>query len=183
MKGSHVMVIEQVCNVLEEIISLVWKFERGIRAFEQQTRDLDVEIKQMKELKASYGVTTPQELHLLNFVDFSRNMIDEVDIDTLTIKQYLMLNQGNQVPGMVKTEFRGMMEKDIENMTIAEYMEYEVDMKSRVLGYTHHSDNSMINAYYDLPSLLPCFKPVQPHTKDMYEPFEEDTDYISETSE
>ncbi|GJS91020.1 homeodomain-like protein [Tanacetum coccineum] len=42
---------------------------RGIRAFEQETRDLDVEIKQMKELKANYGVTSPQELR--------RNQVNE----------------------------------------------------------------------------------------------------------
>nr|GEX31719.1 hypothetical protein [Tanacetum cinerariifolium]GEY45110.1 hypothetical protein [Tanacetum cinerariifolium] len=35
---------------------------RGIRAFEQETQDLDVEIKQMNELKANYDVTSPQEL-------------------------------------------------------------------------------------------------------------------------
>ncbi|GJR49771.1 hypothetical protein Tco_1400292 [Tanacetum coccineum] len=35
---------------------------RRIRAFEQETWDLDVEIKQTKELKANYGVTSPQEL-------------------------------------------------------------------------------------------------------------------------
>ncbi|GKD86725.1 hypothetical protein Tco_1357879, partial [Tanacetum coccineum] len=33
-----------------------------IRAFDQETRDFDVEIKQMKELKANYSVTSPQEL-------------------------------------------------------------------------------------------------------------------------
>nr|GEV05461.1 hypothetical protein [Tanacetum cinerariifolium] len=33
-----------------------------IQALEQETRDLDVENKQMKVIKASYGVTTPQEL-------------------------------------------------------------------------------------------------------------------------
>ncbi|GKF75009.1 hypothetical protein Tco_0224453, partial [Tanacetum coccineum] len=38
-------------------------FTRRTRALEQETQDLDVEIKQMKDLKASYGVTTPQELH------------------------------------------------------------------------------------------------------------------------
>ncbi|GJW49746.1 hypothetical protein Tco_0091097 [Tanacetum coccineum] len=37
-------------------------FTGRIRAFEQETRDLDVEIKQMKELKANYSVTSPQEL-------------------------------------------------------------------------------------------------------------------------
>ncbi|GJZ35591.1 hypothetical protein Tco_0581408 [Tanacetum coccineum] len=35
---------------------------RRIRVLEQETRDLDVENKQKKDLKASYGVTTPQEL-------------------------------------------------------------------------------------------------------------------------
>ncbi|GKA66856.1 hypothetical protein Tco_0766664, partial [Tanacetum coccineum] len=136
----------------------------------------------------------------------SGNMMGEVDIDTLTIEQYLMLTQGNQAPGMVKIEFERMMEKDIEEMTIFEYIEYEAEMKrqswknarsyfptiyentninsfnhdkSRVLGYAHHSDDSKINAYYDLSPLLPCFKPVQPHTEDRYEPLKEDTDYIS----
>ncbi|GKB31580.1 hypothetical protein Tco_0870981 [Tanacetum coccineum] len=37
-----------------------WRWR--IRAFDQETRDLDVEIKQMKELKANYSVTSPQEL-------------------------------------------------------------------------------------------------------------------------
>ncbi|GJT36296.1 hypothetical protein Tco_0926715 [Tanacetum coccineum] len=91
-------------------------------------------------------------------------------------------------------------------MTIAEYMEYEAEMKrqswrnarsyfltkyedtninsfhhnkSRVLDYPHHFDDSKINAYYDLPPLLCCFKPVQPHTEYRCEPLEEDTDYIS----
>nr|GFC83797.1 hypothetical protein [Tanacetum cinerariifolium] len=52
-------------------------------------------------------------------------MMGEVDIDTLTIKQYLMLTQGNQASGMIKSEFGGMKEKDIEDMIIVEYMEYE----------------------------------------------------------
>ncbi|GJZ48246.1 hypothetical protein Tco_0602078 [Tanacetum coccineum] len=36
---------------------------RRIRAFEQETRGLDVEIKRKKKPEANYGVTTPQELH------------------------------------------------------------------------------------------------------------------------
>nr|GEU31633.1 retrotransposon protein, putative, unclassified [Tanacetum cinerariifolium] len=35
---------------------------RRIRAFEQETLDLDVEIEQIKELKANYGITSQQEL-------------------------------------------------------------------------------------------------------------------------
>nr|GEW16643.1 hypothetical protein [Tanacetum cinerariifolium] len=46
-----------------------------IGALEQEMRDLDVENKQMKVLKASYGVTTPQELR--------RNLIKERMIITI----------------------------------------------------------------------------------------------------
>ncbi|GJV03019.1 phospholipase-like protein [Tanacetum coccineum] len=136
------------------MMSLIQKrtSEGRTRALEQGTRDLDMENEQNKKLKA-------------------RNMMGEVDIDTLTIEQYLMLTQGNQELGMVKAEFGGMIEKDIKDMTIAEYID-------RVLDYLHHSNDSKINAYYDLPPLLLCFNPVQPHTKDRYEPLEEDIDYI-----
>ncbi|GKB07106.1 hypothetical protein Tco_0835339 [Tanacetum coccineum] len=47
----------------------------------------------------------------------SGNMMGEVDIKTLSIEQYLMLTQGNQAPGMVKSKFR-MKEKDIEDMIL-----------------------------------------------------------------
>ncbi|GKG20968.1 hypothetical protein Tco_0380769 [Tanacetum coccineum] len=76
-------------------------------------------------------------------------------------------------------------------MTIAEYIEYEAEMKRRsmrnaqssyptryddadvnsfqhdkrmVLDYPHYSDDAKIDAYYDLSPLFPCFQPVQPHT-------------------
>ncbi|GJV02199.1 hypothetical protein Tco_1335768 [Tanacetum coccineum] len=99
-------------------------------------------------------------------------MMGKLDIDTLTIQQYLMWTQGNQALGIVKAGFGGMIEKDIEDMTTAEYMEYEAEMKrrrnarsyfptkyedkgmnsfhhdtSRVLDYLHHSDDSKFNAY------------------------------------
>ncbi|GKA06314.1 zinc finger, CCHC-type containing protein [Tanacetum coccineum] len=132
-------------------------------------------------------------------------MIGEFNIETLTIEQYLMLTQGNQAPGMVKPKF-GMKEKDIEDMTIAEYMEYEAAMKRqswrnvrpyfptnqedtdissfhhnkrKVLDYPHHSYDSKTNVYYDLPSLLPCFKPVQLPTICRHELLEDDIDYVS----
>ncbi|GJR97336.1 phospholipase-like protein [Tanacetum coccineum] len=54
--------------------------------------------------------------------------------------------------------------------------------KSRVLDYQHNSDDAKIDAYYDLPLLLPCLKYVQPYTnywcKSPYESLEEDTNYI-----
>ncbi|GJX79933.1 hypothetical protein Tco_0328082 [Tanacetum coccineum] len=99
---------------------------------------------------------------------------------------------------------------DIENMTIVEYMKYEAEIKrrsrwndrysSRPKGYEYESFNSShrdesvsfphyfndakIDAYYDLPPLLPCFQPVQPRTNSGYEsPYEDiggDTDSIAE---
>ncbi|GJW81558.1 hypothetical protein Tco_0145533 [Tanacetum coccineum] len=48
--------------------------KRRNTTFDQETCDLDVEIKQMKELKASYNVTSPQELR--------RNQVNEVVLVT-----------------------------------------------------------------------------------------------------
>ncbi|GJT01041.1 reverse transcriptase domain-containing protein [Tanacetum coccineum] len=75
-------------------------------------------------------------------------------------------------------------------MTIAEYMEYEAQLKTKsrrsarvshlkkyegidlesslnkkniVLDYPHYSYDAKIDTYYDLPPLLPCFQPIQPH--------------------
>ncbi|GJZ39558.1 phospholipase-like protein [Tanacetum coccineum] len=78
--------------------------------------------------------------------------------------------------------------KDIENMTIAEYMQYEAELKRQsrrsaqsshlkryegtelnsshcekniALEYPYYSNYAKIDAYYDLPPLLPCFQLVQ----------------------
>ncbi|GJX77203.1 phospholipase-like protein [Tanacetum coccineum] len=136
---------------------------RRIQALEQETRELDVESKQIKDLNASYGVTTPQELHRI-----------------------------------MKTK------KDIGNMTIAEYMEYEARMKrhnvcptrcedadfncfrskSVAMEYPYYSDNSKIDLYYVLPPLLPCFQPTQTHTnyghEYTYKDFREDMGSVDE---
>ncbi|GJW69803.1 phospholipase-like protein, partial [Tanacetum coccineum] len=61
----------------------------------------------------------------LNSINSLGNMISEVDIKNLTVKQYLMLTQENQAHGMVKNEYEGMMKKDIEDMTIAEYIDHD----------------------------------------------------------
>nr|GEU62983.1 hypothetical protein [Tanacetum cinerariifolium] len=125
------------CDFMKQLDCMVrlahFKVKGGIRAFEQETRDLNVEIKKMKELKANYGVTSMQELrrNQVNegMTQHPRNMMGEVDTDTLTIEKYLMLTQGNQTPSLVKTEFGGVMAKDIENITIVEYIEYGAEMK------------------------------------------------------
>ncbi|GJR84385.1 hypothetical protein Tco_0155170 [Tanacetum coccineum] len=47
------------------------------------------------------------------------NIMDEVDIEDLTIEQYLRLTQENQTP------------KKIDDMTIVEYVEYEKKMSAK----------------------------------------------------
>ncbi|GJV63307.1 hypothetical protein Tco_1474135 [Tanacetum coccineum] len=51
---------------------------------------------------------------------YSDNIMDRINIDDLTIEQYLRLTQDNQTPSMVKK---------VVDMTIAEYIEYEERMK------------------------------------------------------
>ncbi|GJW35941.1 hypothetical protein Tco_0058861 [Tanacetum coccineum] len=59
------------------------------------------------------------------------NIMDEVDIEDLTIEQYIMLTQENQIP------------KKVDDMTIAEYMEYEETMKNQDYDeYQPHSTKS-----------------------------------------
>nr|GEV76308.1 hypothetical protein [Tanacetum cinerariifolium] len=119
------------------------------------------------------------------------SMMNEVDIENLTIEQYLMLTQENQTREIARTESGRMITKDIENMTIAEYMEYEVEMKrhpwgyaqsytrslgsttlgrSKVLENKHHLDKLKIN----FPPLPLCFKHAQPLAKNTHKPLEKD---------
>ncbi|GJU55497.1 reverse transcriptase domain-containing protein [Tanacetum coccineum] len=101
-----------------------------MRAFEQVTRDLDVEIKQMKELKASYGVTTPQELR--------RNQVNEGmsrhPSYGVNASSYLHCNQHHQgrmtypshrysAPSMVKPEIGGNVNFKIKSQFIREFRE------------------------------------------------------------
>ncbi|GJX38430.1 phospholipase-like protein [Tanacetum coccineum] len=80
-------------------------------------------------------------------------MINEVDIENLTIEQYLMLTQENQAHGMARTEPGSTTLK-----------------RSKVLENKHHIDKLKTNAYF--PSLPLCFKPAQPLTKNTHEPLD-----------
>nr|GEY50973.1 RNA-directed DNA polymerase, eukaryota, reverse transcriptase zinc-binding domain protein [Tanacetum cinerariifolium] len=55
----------------------------------------------------------------------------EIDISTLTLKQYFRLIKEYQASGMVTDEVGGMVEKDIKDITIAKYIKYEADMKKQ----------------------------------------------------
>nr|GEW24986.1 hypothetical protein [Tanacetum cinerariifolium] len=112
-------------------------------------------------------------------------MMNEVDIENLTIEQYLMLTQEKQTHAMIRTESDRMITKNIDDITIAEYMKYEAEMRrdprkyTRNLGFTtlggimslenmHHPDKLKTNDYF--PSIPICFEPAQPHTDDIHKP-------------
>ncbi|GKB88229.1 hypothetical protein Tco_0960501, partial [Tanacetum coccineum] len=64
------------------------------------------------------------EFNLKDEISLSENIMDEVDIEDLTIEQYLRLTQENQTP------------KKIEDMTIAEYVEYKKKMNKNHISNT-----------------------------------------------
>ncbi|GJT69280.1 hypothetical protein Tco_1028566 [Tanacetum coccineum] len=92
--------------------------------------------------------------------------MDGINIDDLTIEQYFWLTQENQTPSMFKK---------VDDMTIAEYIEYEERMKRKYSrnsgsyfptysGYCTSSNNTTIelsrNAY---------FNPIQPNIEFNYD--------------
>ncbi|GJS64325.1 hypothetical protein Tco_0678889 [Tanacetum coccineum] len=97
---------------------------------------------------------------------------------------------------MARTKYGRIITKDIKNMSIAEYMEYEAEIRRDPYGYAqsytrssglttlerskenkHHPDKLKTNAYF--PSFPPCFKPAQPLTKDTHEPVEKDPNDVN----
>ncbi|GJT16654.1 hypothetical protein Tco_0875360 [Tanacetum coccineum] len=89
------------------------------------------------------------------------------------------------------------METDIENMTLDEYREYEAEKERRLwdnarfknsptrykgaefnsshrdksvtLDFPHYYEDALLDKYYALPPLLPCFWPSLPHNEHGYE--------------
>ncbi|GKB63755.1 hypothetical protein Tco_0919941, partial [Tanacetum coccineum] len=53
---------------------------------------------------------------------------------------------------------------------------------NKTLNYLYYTDDAKIDAYYDLPPLLPCFKPIQPYTQRKNESYkaklDEEINYI-----
>ncbi|GJW74176.1 hypothetical protein Tco_0133546 [Tanacetum coccineum] len=117
-------------------------------------------------------------------------MMGGIDISTLTLEQYFRMIDENHASGMVNNECGRTMEKKIEDMIIAEYMKYKAKMKrqlwrdsksylrtkydswdvgsfhlekNKTLDYPYYIDDAKIDAYYNLPPLLPCFKTIQPY--------------------
>ncbi|GJT15269.1 hypothetical protein Tco_0873975 [Tanacetum coccineum] len=96
-----------------------------------------------------------------------------------------MLTQEKQTHGMIRTESGRIITKNIDDMTIAEYMEYEAEMRrdpwryTRNLGLTtlggtknlenmHQPDKLKSNDYF--PSIPTCFEPAQPRIDDIHDP-------------
>ncbi|GJY87587.1 hypothetical protein Tco_0502215 [Tanacetum coccineum] len=107
--------------------------------------------------------------------------MEGINIDDLTIEQYLMLTQGNQATSVVN-------HYNIESMTIVEYWGYEAARKkesvhsgnkevsyvheiSTAEEYPHCADNTKIDLYFELPPLLPCFQPIPLPTSNENKPF------------
>nr|GEW69330.1 hypothetical protein [Tanacetum cinerariifolium] len=99
--------------------------------------------------------------------------MDGINIDDLTIEQYLRLTQENHTPSMVKK---------VDDMTIAKYIEYKERMKkqySRKLGsyfptyYGHLSSNNKITIEFPRSAY---FNPIQPNAEFNYDPEEMELD-------
>ncbi|GJZ71718.1 phospholipase-like protein [Tanacetum coccineum] len=86
---------------------------------------------------------------------------------------------------MIRTKSGRIITKNIDDMTIAEYMEYEAEMRRDPWRYTrnsglttlggtkslenmHQPDKLKTNDYF--PSIPTCFKPAQSRTDDIHEP-------------
>ncbi|GJU73676.1 xylulose kinase-1 [Tanacetum coccineum] len=115
-----------------------------------------------KEVSTADLVTTAGEVVTTANVEVSdaslRNIMDEIDIEDLTIKQYLRLTQESQTP------------KKINDMTIAEYLEYEkkkirLFMKRKFETSTTSDEVSSIasneveRADDNTPNIAPCRLP------------------------
>ncbi|GJY66465.1 reverse transcriptase domain-containing protein [Tanacetum coccineum] len=108
-----------------------------------------------------------------NYEISGRNIMDEVDIEDLTIEQYLRLTQENQTP------------KKIEDMTIAEYVEYEKKMNENHISNT----KSYLPTYFSksapthdlIQEFAHYFGPNQPVAESDYdsEDMEEEVEYMT----
>ncbi|GJS69003.1 hypothetical protein Tco_0701844, partial [Tanacetum coccineum] len=165
---------------------------------------------EIEHLCKKHGIWTQQRANMDSQDVLRRSIMGEIDISTLTLEQDFRLIDENHVSSMVNEEFGKMMEKDIEDMTIAEYIKYEAEMKrqswrdsqsyfptkydnwdvgsfhlkkNKTSDYPYYADDAKINAYYDLPPLLPCFKHIQPYTKHKNESYktglDEEINYVS----
>ncbi|GJZ81805.1 hypothetical protein Tco_0646799 [Tanacetum coccineum] len=81
------------------------------------------------------------------------NMRNEVDIENLTIEQYLMLTQENETQGMIRTESSRIITKNIDDMAIAEYIEYEAEMIRGPWRYTRNSGLSTLGGTKSLENM------------------------------
>ncbi|GKB79754.1 RNA-directed DNA polymerase, eukaryota, reverse transcriptase zinc-binding domain protein, partial [Tanacetum coccineum] len=136
---------------------------------------------EIEHLCKKHGIWTQQRANMDSQDVLRRSIMGEIDISTLTLEQDFRLIDENHAPGMVNEEFGKMMEKDIEDMTI-DVGSFHLK-KNKTSDYLYYTDDAKINAYYDLPPLLPCFKHIQPYTKHKNESYktglDEEINYVS----
>ncbi|GKB39419.1 zinc knuckle CX2CX4HX4C containing protein [Tanacetum coccineum] len=132
---------QKTSSALKDFICVVIIFDRNIvrrtRELEQETWDLDMKNKQKKNLKASYGVTTPQELH---------SIMAEGDIDNLTMEQYIALTRWNQALSVVKPDNRGNANFKIKIQFMRELREHTF------FGNKNNDAHEHVERVLDIPS-------------------------------
>ncbi|GJX75825.1 hypothetical protein Tco_0322636 [Tanacetum coccineum] len=114
-----------------------------------------------------------------------RKMNQKYYLQKYKISNGLRAKELKRLKGIIKTESGRMITKNIDDMTIAEYMEYEAEMRRDPWRYTrnsglttpretkslenmHQPDKLKTNNYF--PSIPTCFEPAQLHTDDIHEP-------------
>ncbi|GJZ46469.1 reverse transcriptase domain-containing protein [Tanacetum coccineum] len=108
-----------------------------------------------KDKRFGHEMHKTEESETGNVIRIIGNMMNEVDIENLTIEHYLMLTQESQTQGMVRTEFG--------STNLGE---------SKILESKHQPDKLKTNDYF--PLIPPCFKPSRPLTNDIHEHLEKD---------
>ncbi|GJU62343.1 reverse transcriptase domain-containing protein [Tanacetum coccineum] len=116
----------------------------GTRALEQETRDLDVENKHKKNLKASYGVTTPQELRCMS----------EAKESGSTVNEYLTKIRDDNGPGIVKPLFKENIKFEFWGQCIEELKENAFYGKENEDPHEHISNISKIVNLFHSPGKI-----------------------------
>ncbi|GJW35515.1 hypothetical protein Tco_0058435 [Tanacetum coccineum] len=130
-------------SALVDFICVVIVLDRNIKNTSIGARDVGFrrEKQAKKNLKASYGITTPQELRRNQIKEeishHHRSIMAEGDIDNLTIEQYLALTRWNQAPGVVKPKNRGNVNFKIKIQFMRELREDTFSGNKNVDAHEH----------------------------------------------
>ncbi|GJR49630.1 FAR1-related sequence 5-like protein [Tanacetum coccineum] len=167
-----ILLHEENSNLIKKIRAST---DAAIRNQGASIKTLEIQIGQMSKVLQERGFGSLPSSTEANLRDLVKSISTTIEADSNPIRS--MMNEDDN--------------KGYQKMTIAEYMEYEAEMKRHPWGYApsytrslgsttlgrskdlenkHHFDKLETN----FPSLPPCFKPAQPLTKNTHEPLEKD---------